>query len=249
MSLTRHFGGWQNRLKREWPDVVKELKRVAASPKTGHQTLAGYTSTLVLAAVVQPDDVQRQVAPLAATVDRVVAGVAKDMAGHTISTAFLELLDLGNALQCAGCALADATLDVFRDWLGRMQLTRDDPNMFEVWSAGFAALALDERDTYRTIAARAGEAKLAFTPGETFGFNMQALLGHLAAAVENDASLADVTPAWQELLGNYGTLYDGASVRPGMLLWAARVVHHRIAGAPIGEVALRLHDDIRQLAP
>jgi hypothetical protein len=208
----------------------------------------GYATKLLMAAVVKPDDVRTKLATLAPALDRIVAGAATEMIGHRIGPAFVRVLDLGNALECSGCALADATREVFRDWLGRMELVRDAAQMDPNWSAGFAALALDERPTYRRLAARAGEATLPFTPGETFGFNMQALLGHMAAAVENRAALADVTPAWHELLGNYDVLYDGATVRPGTLLWIARVVHHRIAGAPVGEVGQRLQDDITRIA-
>lgn len=248
MSLRQKLGGWQNWVSRSWPDVVKELTRAARSPRTGYATLVPYAADLLPAAVVQPGEVQRELPMVVAAVDRAVARSFAEMVDRPISTAFLEMLDLGNALECAGCPLADATRDVFRDWLARMQLSRDHPDMFDVWSAGFAALALDERPTYRRVAARAGEVTLPFTPGEAFGFNVQALLGHLAAAVENRAPLADVTPAWHELLGNYGLLYDTGAIRLGTLLWMARVVHHRIAGAPIGEVAQRLQDDVRQVA-
>lgn len=247
MSLTQHFGGWQNRVRRSWSDTVKDLSRAAASPKTTYATLVGYTNTLLAAAVVQPSEVERDLASLAPAIDRAVGRAAAEMLDHPIAPSVLEVLDLGNALECVGCSLAEATRDVFRDWLARIELTRDDPQMFHTWSAGLAALALDVRPTYRRVAARAGDGKLSFTAGEKIGFNLQALLGHLAAAVENHASLADVTPAWQELLSNYPTLYDGASVRPGTLLWAARVVHHRIGGAPLGEVARRLQDDIGRL--
>jgi hypothetical protein len=248
MTITRHLGSWENIVRRSWDDDVKYLEKIAASPKTGYGTLVGYTSTLVYAAVVQPREVWRHVAPLAAAVDRGAARSAAEMVGQRIRLSFLELLDLGNALECSGLTIADATRGIFRDWLARMELDRNDPNMDQVWSAGFAALALDERPTYRRVAARAGEATLPFTAREMFGFNLQALLAHLAAAVENRATLADVTPAWQELLGNYHLLYDTSSIRPGTLLWIARVVHHRIAGAPLGEVGQRLQDDIKQLS-
>lgn len=247
MTIAQHFGGWQNIVRRSWRDDVKHLKRIAASVKTGYSTLTGYTTTLVYAAVVHPGEVAADVAPLAAVLDRGAARSAEEMVGQRIRPSLLQLLDLGNALECVGLSIADATKDIFRDWLARMELDRNTPNMDEVWSAGFAALALDERPTYRRVAACAGEATLPFTPGETFGFNLQALLGHMAAAVENKASLADVTPAWHELLGNYHLLYDTSSIRPGTLLWMARVVHHRIGGAPLGEVGQRLQDDIRQL--
>ncbi len=247
MTISIKFGGWQNNVRRTWSDDVKELKRAAATPKTTYSTLSNYAFDLLAATIVQPAEVRRELASLAPAFDRVVARAASGMTGKVISTAFLDVMDFVNALECAGCPFADGTKEVFRDWLGRMQLTRDTPDMFEVWSAGFAALALDERPTYRRVAARAGEATLPFTSGDTFGFNIQGLLGYLAAAVENHESLAVVTPAWHELLRNYHLLYDVSSVRAGTLLWIARVIHHRIAGAPLGEVSQRLQDDIRRL--
>lgn len=248
MSLKEHYGSWQNQLDRGWADAVQELKRAAASPKTTYGTLVGYANKLLMAAVVRPEDVRAKLPALASALDRVVARAATEMVGQKIAPAFIRVLDLGNALACSGCPIADATNDVFRDWLARMELTRDAPAMDANWSAGFAALVLDEQPTYRRLAARAGGATLPFTAGETFGFNVQALLGHLAAAVETGASLMDVTPAWHELLGNYDVLYDGSSIRPSTLLWIARVVHHRIGGSPLGDVGQRLREDILNAA-
>ncbi len=248
MSLAKDFGGWQNNVRRTWSDDVKELKRAAATPKTTYNTLSNYAFDLLAATIVQPADVRRELAGLAPAFDQVIARAATDSANGTIPPARLKVMDFVNALECAGCSFAAATADVFRDWLGRMQLVRDDRDQFHLWSAGFAALALDERPTYRRLAARAGESNLPFTPAETFGFNVQALLGYLAAAVENHESLPAVTPAWQELLRNYHLLYEVSSVRDGTLLWIARIVHHRIAGAPLGEVSQRLQDDILRLS-
>jgi len=249
MSLSDKLGGWHNRVAATWPDVVKELRRAAASPKTGYATLVPYAAELLPAVVVHPDQVRGKLGTLAAAVDRAVARRAAEMPpDRAIPAAFLELLDVANALECVGCPLADASHETFRDWLARMELSRDDPQPFHLWSAGFAALALGERATYRRLAARAGEATLSFIAGQTYGFNLQALLGHLAAAVENRAPAAAVMPAWEELLRNYEALYDVASLRLGTVLWTARVVHHRIGGAPVGEVAQRLRDDLGRLA-
>jgi hypothetical protein len=247
MNLQQHFGSWQNRVKSDWLDVASELEHAAANPKTGYGALSGYRSDVLAAALVEPGDVRRKLAPLSATVDRAVAREA-GLRERAIPTAMLAIFDIGNALECVGCPLAEATRATFRDWLVRMDLRRDDPEMFHVWSAGFAALALDEKPAYRRVAANAGVATLPFTAGETFGFNVQALLGHLAAAVERRASISDVTTAWHELLGNFGLLWDTDSLQLGTLLWAARVVHHRIAGVPLGEVAQRLQDDVREVA-
>jgi hypothetical protein len=241
-------GGWQNRVRRSWRDVVDELKSAAANPDTGYATLVPYAAELLPAAVVQPQDVHRELTTVAAAVDRAVARSSVERGDGPIPMAVLEMMDVGNALECVGLALADATHAVFRDWLARMQITRDEPTMIDVWSAGFAALALDERPTYRRIAARAGETTLTLTEGATFGFNVQALLGHFAAAVENRAPAQAVAAAWDEMLANYDTLHQGGSARLGTLLWAARVVHHRIGGAPLREVAQRLQDDVRRIA-
>lgn len=246
MTLAKELGGWQFLVRRSWSDDVKELARKAASPKTGYATVVPYASDLHTAAIVHPAEV-RKLAALAPVVDRVAATKAVDLTG-AVAPAYHQLLDVGNVLECVGCPLAAGTHDIFRDWLARMTLEREDPDAYHLWSAGFAALALDERPTYRRLAARVGDATLALTPGQTFGLNMQALLGHLAAAVENQAPLAAVTPAWEELLANYSLLYDARAMRLGTLLWAARVVHHRIAGTPLGEVAQRLHDDIYRVA-
>ncbi len=248
MSLSQKFSGWQNRVQRSWSDVVEELRSVAADTDTNYAMLVPYAGELLPAVVVQPHEVRRQLPMLATSVDRAVTRAASERRHARISTAVLEMLDVGNALECVGLPLAASSHEVFRDWLGRMELTRDAASMFEVWSAGLAALALDERPTYRRVAARAQEKTLSFTPGATFGFNIQSLVGHLAAAVENREPLSAVANAWDELLGNYDTLFQGGSARLGTLLWAARVVHHRIGGVPVGEVAQRLQEDVRRVA-
>ena len=218
---------------RTWLSVVRQLKRDAKNPLLSYNTLSTFAPDLQAATIVQPEKVRHHFPELAAAADRVVASAATRLTGCRISHAFLGVMDACNALECAGCSIAETSHGVFRDWLARMELSRDDPHMDNVWSTGFAALALDEQPTYRRIAA--GVARMPFTAGETFGFNVQGLLGHVAAAVENRERLTAVTPAWEELLRNYHLLRDASSVRAGTLLWIARVVHHRIAGAPVGE--------------
>ena len=165
MSLSKVFGGWQNRVRRTWPDVVEELQSAAADADSNYATLVPYAGELLPAVVVQPHEVRRQLPMLATSVDRVVTRAASERRDARISTAVLEMLDVGNALECVGLPLAASSHEVFRDWLGRMELTRDAAAMSEVWSAGLAALALDERPTYRRVAARAEEKTLSFTPG------------------------------------------------------------------------------------
>ena len=87
-----------------------------------------------------------------------------------------------------------------------------------------------------------------FTAGQVFQFNLQALLRHLAGAVDQHAPIADVLPAWADLLQNYAAMRSANSIDAGTLLWIARVVFHRIGGFPVGEVAQRVHDSAWTLA-
>ncbi|MEJ7600091.1 MAG: hypothetical protein WKG01_19440, partial [Kofleriaceae bacterium] len=109
----------------------------------------------------------------------------------------------------------------------------------------FAALALDVRKLYRTLGGEEPNQPLKLEPSRGFGGNVQGLLRHFGAAVEHRAGFAAIEPAWRDLVDNLERHEQSGQLRRATLFWIARVVHHRIGGAPLGEVAQWLHEQIR----
>jgi len=201
------------------------------------------------ASFVVPDDVAAKMGPVAPVVDRAIAAAnAAAPADQSIGIQVIPMMHLANALECTGVPVTAATIATMRRWLPRIGAKRDDAMAHWYWSVGFAALALDDKPTYRRIAGLDTNAPLAVTPGETVGFNLQGLLRHLAGAVEHDAGAAAIAPAWDELIDNFATHWSADSANEGTLLWMARCVYHRIGKHPLGSVAARLRDDLARRA-
>jgi len=200
-------------------------------------------------AIAAPEQIALDLRALAPIVERAVAEEQARLSSEgQISFGLMDLLDLANALECVGCALDPSSWDLMRGWLPRLRVKRNDARAHYYWNAGFGAFALDERRTYERIGAIDSRRPVEFVAGETFEFNMQGLLRHLASAVESRARLDDVLPAWNDLLCRFALLRDSHSIDLGTLLWIARIVFHRIGGAALGEVARRFHDTAWALA-
>jgi hypothetical protein len=251
MSLADVIAGWERRVQRGWQELAGEIPEVVgrASSGSAYDAVSGYITPLMAPVLVVPGEAARALSPLAPLVDRAAAEVdAQHSPAERVAVHAVGLMNLGNALQSIGCDLGPGTIDRFRGWVSRLDAGRNDPQAYWYWSGGFAALALDERVTYRRYAGRGPKDALSFQPGQTFEFNLQGLMEHLAAAIEAGAKLDGVRPAWQDFLRQLDKLRAANTVDPGTVLWIARVVHHRIGGAPLGQVARRAHDDIWQLA-
>lgn len=157
-------------------------------------------------------------------------------------------LVLANTLDVVGLPLPSNSWPTMRAWLPRMEVSRDDESTADWWTAGFAAVALDEPLRFFKAAGLSLGRPNPFVAGATFQFNMQGLVRHLAAAIETGASFEDVRPAWEDLLHSYSYLRSARSIDEGVLLWIGRIVFHRIAGRPLGEVAQAIHDSAWRLA-
>jgi hypothetical protein len=154
-----------------------------------------------------------------------------------------EVVFAGNANLFSCCGYPDYT----HRFKHRLSLVRTDRNgMRADWhhSKMLAAVALREKKVYwGPLNIEVGFAQpIPFTPGELHGFNPQSLLRHLAAGMENGASIYDVWPAFRECVFNFpvksapGGDFDGTC-----LFWIARIVHHHIGRQPLGETAAWLH--------
>jgi len=48
------------------------------------------------------------------------------------------------------------------------------------------------------------------------------------------------------VLDLYSTFQSASTLDEYSLFWIARIVHHNLGGVPVGNVAVKLHDDIWQ---
>ncbi len=238
---------------RDWQDFAARLPMLLQRGQTAWHAVEGLAGRFGQYCCVDSSAIRRILAPHAELVDR--ATMEKDarlVSGQSqYDTHVFDILDLANVLECVGDSISPTTLDTFRRWLPLIRASRDDYNTSGFWSRGFAALALDERHTYSkylTPEYRKTPVPFDAPPDARFGFNLQGLLTHLAGAVEQRAPFERVAVAWDDWLAHAPHAMDSRSINPGTLLWIARVVHHRIACHPLGEVAQRLHDDIWRLA-
>jgi hypothetical protein len=250
VSLAKLKAAWERRVERGWDDFVGELGELTQRGRTepADDVVGGLATTVTPFAFAIPADFGRKAKPLVALVDQAVAELDGQTGEGRHGKHSIALLDLANVLSCSGLAVAAEAEGRIRRWLPRADVSRNDAQAFWYWTVGFAALALDDRPTYRRIAGHGKDEALPWDPGATFEFNVQGLLAHLAAAVERKVGLKDVAPAWENLLESFPALREADSLDPGALLWVARVVHHRIGGARLGQVAGHAHDDIWRLA-
>lgn len=251
MNLQRILNGWRRLADLEWQEIRAGLPdliaRAASNTKRAH--LDGWFATVAFPVLTEPSRARPEVRPLAPLLEEAVVDLQRDHERYErVTTVAVGLLDLGNALECVGVALAPASWATMRGWLPRMEVSRNDVRAADWWTAAFAALALDEPLRFRKAAALTPDEPNPFVAGATFEFNMQALLRHLAGAIATGATFEDVQPAWENLLLRYGDMRGDASVDEGTLLWIARLVFHRIGGRPLGEVAQALHDSAWSLA-
>jgi hypothetical protein len=149
----------------------------------------------------------------------------------------IDFFNWVNLLSC--CGYADHT-HYLSGRLSRIE-THPEHGPTSHYARGFAALALGVRSVYRPIAGLGVDDRLAFTRHELVGYNNQALLRHLAGAVEQRATLDDVRPAWSELVHRMDSEEKTGTLDGGCLFWVGRIVWHLIAGNALGSVADFVH--------
>jgi hypothetical protein len=158
------------------------------------------------------------------------------------SIAELGVANLANLFAC--CGYPDETTPT-SDWLSEIRTYPHDEDTSFHWNKAFAALAVDQQKLYLALAGYDPTEPLTMTPSARFGGNLQGLLRHFAGAVEHGADFAAVEPAWRDFVANLNRHEDTRQIDRATPFWIARVVHHRIGGAPLGSVAQWLHEQIR----
>ena len=196
-----------------------------------------------------PEYSRRTVAPIYAFVPQAVSAYLKTVEGeYPLSTMPFELLDSTNFFALLGYSVPGEALTSLAQLLSRIETSRHDPESVSWhWQRGFMALALRKDPVWRGIAGLM-PGPLAFTPGESFGPNVQGLLRYLAAATENRARVEDVMPAWKTFLAVFLSLYNARQVNFETLFWIARIVYHDIGGESLGSAGDHLFADIQELA-
>lgn len=250
MSLSRQATIWAQRFDRRWAEFSTGLFPLLLERGfTARHKIAYLVSDLQPFSFVEPARVAALVLPMAPIVEAAVAEEDAEVGeDDSVSFANYDTLDLANLIECVGGKVSPATLDIFRRWLPRMRVSRDDDDTSDYWSTGYASLALDVPKYNSFIVGRRDGKLPRPDPTARHGFNLQALLGQLAAAVEQRAPFLLVVEAWEDFLRHFPHACLVRSVSDATLLWIARVVYHRIAGHPLGTVVQHLHDDIWRLA-
>lgn len=183
-----------------------------------------------------------RIAPYAARIAPLLRpALAARAANQPKSIADLAVGGLASFLAC--CGYPDET-PAITDWLREIRTSKDEEATQRHWERAFAALALDVRPLYRALGGAEPTEPLPLTPSRAFGGDLQGLIRHLGAAVEHAAGFAAIEPAWRDLVKNFKRQEESRQLHRSALFWIGRIVHHRIAGAPLGTVVQWVHEQV-----
>ncbi|RKH65329.1 hypothetical protein D7W81_17125 [Corallococcus aberystwythensis] len=156
----------------------------------------------------------------------------------------VNVLSFVNAQECAGVVeglLARAPVEA---WLEALMKARRTLHEELAYRCGLVALALGTPE----LAARfVGGGKLSqdFTPGQTFGFNVQGFVRYLAAARLRKAPAQDVRPAWETFVEAFPLKSAASTLEWKDLFWAARAYFVGVEGRPVARVGEALHAQVK----
>lgn len=252
MTITAALQSWKRRAGSAWSEYEAEIPEALDAVRRGraHDAILllgdGLATT---AALVTPAAVARVAPTIAPVIDQAVAELDRERPRDAALTiAVLKIMNLGNAVECTGGTLARASHASFVSWLPRVNAKRDAPEALWFWNVAFASIAMGDAALYRRFTGVEHGRALPFVARTVVGFNLQALAAHLAGAIESGASVDDVMPAFDEFIDNFESHDNAKSANKHVLLWIARIVFHRIGGAPLAEVATRLLTKLEQMA-
>lgn len=200
--------------------------------------------TLLLART--PEIIREELRPLAPT----ARAAAEQMftrffrPGDTIGLSALAAASGVCTYECFGLDVGDS-LSIFKPHLVSVETSPRMEYPYRHWNRALVAIALDEPRVWRPIAGLLPHDPLPFEPGATFEFNLQGVVRHLAAAVQERRPAEEVLPAWHDLVRSYPYLERAALAELDTLLWAARIVFHHLGGQPLGTVAEVLREAIQ----
>lgn len=251
-SLQNAVRAWQDFIANEWDEHREECVELANDSRPSEfmsvlDEVASMSMFSVLA--IRGSSCRDELQPLVRFADAVAQFYAQHVgAPEDIAWNAMSACDLLNALQCVGCPVSPASVKTMGSWLKHIEASRDDDPGYAYWPRGFAALALGQRDVYCAMLAHEPDTPVPFESAQRFGVSLYGLLQHLAGALEHQASVADVMPAWRDLLSFYPHIIKASEFDNKGLLWVARVIHHQVGGHPLAEVADFFRDSIVEAA-
>lgn len=240
MSATRYLEWARSSVKNGWQDLMERLGTFLPRFEDDPAAFRRFDDSTIYKSVVAGGSaaIAEFAAPLISVLPQSCAfeDENRNQPGR-IDIGEISFFNWVNVLACGG--YPDHTQHL-ADRLSRIQ-THPEHGPKWHYARGFAALALGVRAVYRPLAGVLLDAPLEFTTGELVGFNNQALLRHLAAAVESDASFEDVRPAWSEFVRRMDSEEETGTLGAGSLFWVGRIVWHQIGGEPLGSVGDFVH--------
>lgn len=204
----------------------------------------GYDDVLVQAVITVGGRDAQAFSPL---VSGVVAQVAElDAEAAEDAQPHLGVLGVLNLVQVMGLVVPEATIATCRTWLPGIQTANIDPERWH-WERGLAALALGDFDTARFIAARPGTGPLGVDLRDDPQFNIQAWFALFVAAVVEHLPWAAIEPRWEQFLQFLPTFVALDQLAETDVAWVGRILRHQVQGAPLGEVADWIHEELYRL--
>lgn len=187
-------------------------------------------------------------ASFAPLVARAVAQVTVlDASGHADVNPQLAVLNVLGDLQAMGLAVPPATVATARDWLAGMHTENIEPEYWH-WQRGWAALALGDLRTARTIAAVPESGPTGIDSAAYPEFNIQAWYAFLLAAVLGEIDWPVLAMRWAEFLLLIPTFEQTRVCTLRDVPWIARVVHSVVADHPVATVADWLRTEFHRVA-
>lgn len=243
LAISRRL--WTFNHEQDLPALLDRAAEVIASP--AGQAHVWFEGAAAGTAAITGSARGADLAPLVPALASDLAHLEGEAAAGQVSWAWMELVDQVAVLAAMGAPGAEALMRRVPACLPSITTGRNIDIVHYHWDRGLAALFLDLPAMYRPISGHDVKDPLRFTPRVRVGFNMQALLAHLAGAVEQRAALADCEAAWHETLANFRILDRAQMLATPSLVWIAAILHHRVAGRPLATSADYLRDSVNAI--
>ncbi|NOK15716.1 hypothetical protein [Corallococcus carmarthensis] len=233
---------------REGAEAKKTLTLLTPSAlrkvNTPAQEAGPLSNTLSRALVLcGPTEGRALAEPLSRMAGPALQQVAKDF-DQLRPEMIINVLSFVNALECVGVVEGLLAGSPVEAWLEALMKARGTLHEQLAYRCGLVALALGPPE----LAARfVGGGKLTedFTPGRTFGFNVQGFVRYLATARLRKAPAEDVRPAWEAFVEAFPLKRAADTLDWKDLCWAARTCEAGFEHHPVAEVIGRLHARVK----
>jgi hypothetical protein len=241
-SLRTYQAIWQFNADLDWPELLAGIAQYASAPPgTAH---SGMVATLAGTALATGAVRGHVLGPLVELAARDLAVLEREAATGLVGWSWMPLIDQLGVFAAMGAHGADALLPRAAGCLPSIRTARTDDPVVYYWNRGLAALALDLPAIYRPMGGMDLRSRLAFNAGARFELNLQGLLAHLAAAVEQQVGQPACEPAWHQVLANYPVLFRAHMLNAESLVWIAAILHHRVVGRALATAADYARDSV-----